>query len=161
MLDSPKQKHLLGLGLLLVIAFVGIRLSTSHPRQANVDIRFAGYHTNAFGLRMARFDLQNNGSFTIERGPYYMVLISPSKDWWNTQHFMEPLPNKGTLFSPGRSELLEIPAPTTPNPWCLGVMYSEPRSRIDNLIQLVRAKLGISHQIQQQTYSFQSEVIQP
>jgi hypothetical protein len=161
MLDSPKQKQLLGLGLLLVIAFVGIRLSTSRPRQADVDIRFAGYHTNAAGLRVVRFDLQNNGSFAIERSPSCTVLISSPIGWWNTQNYMEPLPNSGTLFSPGTGELLEIPVPNTTNPWRLGINYSEPRSRIKNLIWFVRAKLGISYQIEQQTYSFQSEVIQP
>lgn len=158
MLDSPKQKQLLGLGLLLVIAFVGIRLSMARPQSVEVDIRFLGYSTNAVGIKQARFDLQNNSSFTIQRSIFYEVEVREPIGW-------KRLPVATTVntpkVQPASNEVIEVPVPSTSFPWRLGVTYIKPENKLVALINAIRHKLGFSVHQMPETYGFVSEQIAP
>ncbi len=161
---TPKQKLLLGLFALLALAAVGILRTTNRPSTVALDIRFLSYSTNAAGVRLARFDLQNNGSFPIERARFAEFQTQTPTGWQKLANFQQPSMTNGPAVLPGHSELFDIPAPNTTAPWRLVVLFSEHKRPFARFLDKFRKTLrsfGLPIRSNSPLYGFHSEPVKP
>jgi hypothetical protein len=161
---TPKQKLLLGLFALLSLAAIGILRTTSRPSTVGVDIRFLSYSTNAAGLRLARFDLQNNCSFTIERASFSEVQIQTPTGWQKLSTQSQPNMTPGPAVAPGGSEVFDTPAPATTGTWRYCVIFSEHKKPFARFLENVHGalrSLGLPIRRNSSLYAFHSDPVKP
>jgi len=161
---TPKQKLLVGVFALLCLAAVGILRTTNRPSTVGVDIRFLNYTTNAAGVRLARFDLQNNCSFTIQRTWFSEVQLQTPTGWQKFTNIQQPLMTPGPAVAPGDSEVFDIPAPATAVTWRYCVIFNEHKQPLARFLEEARKalrSLGVPVPSTSSMYAFHSDPVKP
>ena len=161
---SQKQKRWLGVTALLLLAFLGIMRSKARPDQVGMDIRFHSFTTNAAGVRLAQFDVQNNSSFPIERAWFYEIQSQTPTGWHSLTNIHLSTPVSGPAVLPGNSEIASVPVPHTTSPWRVTLVYFKHQNRIEALLrgfQNTLRHLGLPVASGTRAYAFSSEPVTP
>jgi len=155
---TPKQKLLVGLFALLSLAFVCFLLLTASRSAVQAEVRFLGYTTNAAGVRLVRFEIQNKSSFPIESGPFQQYLFQSPQGWQAMRH--NPAPPIGPVLQPEDKEIIDVtgPSPAT-EPWRLRVTYCEYRSPLERTGKALLRLIGIRSSTI--CYGFESDPVKP
>ncbi len=162
---SKKQKYLIGVAVLVLLALSGIT-RTAAPKGGGVaiDIRFQSFTTNATGVRMAQFDVQNNSSFPIKRAWFSDIQIETPTGWRTLTNIHLPNPVFGPVVLPGGNEITDMPVPQTASPWRVSLIYFKHQSHLEDFLHEVKEglrDLGVPVESSARAYGFNSDAVTP
>lgn len=128
--------------VLLVVLVLFAFLGSPKPRQGaapRVSAKFLGYETNAAGMSVATFSINNLSSLPVQRLWYYEIQVRTGSNWVAQPTVRLPYA-RGPVILPNQSETWTVQAPSVQGKWRIWFPCVEPQSRLQQTSEAIRQK---------------------